>query len=37
MLAKKGHCMEIEQYLEGEKVIAITCYYGELVTKINQK
>lgn len=35
MLAKKEHGTEIEQYLENNNVIAATCYYGDLVTKIN--
>lgn len=32
MLAKRGHGIETEQYLKRNKVIAVTCYYGELVT-----
>ncbi|XP_014474498.1 PREDICTED: trimethylguanosine synthase-like [Dinoponera quadriceps] len=32
-LAKEGDLMEIEKYLEGDKEIAVTCYYGGLVMK----
>lgn len=31
MLAKRGYGIETEQYLEDNKVIAVSCYYGELV------
>lgn len=33
MLATKGHGIETEQYFERDRIIATTCYYGELVTK----
>ncbi|EFN83870.1 Trimethylguanosine synthase-like protein [Harpegnathos saltator] len=34
MLAEEGQGMETEQYMKGKKTIAITCYYGELVSKV---
>ncbi|XP_025154280.1 uncharacterized protein LOC105191479 isoform X2 [Harpegnathos saltator] len=33
MLAKKGDSVETEQYFEKNRPIAVTCYYGGLITK----
>ncbi|XP_014474789.1 PREDICTED: uncharacterized protein LOC106744478 isoform X2 [Dinoponera quadriceps] len=37
MLAKKGQNIETEQYFEQNKAIALTCYFGGLVTTENEK